>query len=327
MKPSNIASALSLCIRARRPAFIWGPPGVGKSAVVAQVAKSQNLELRDVRAVLLDPVDLRGLPHVNGDGRAHWAIPDFLPREGTGLLLLDELNAAPPLVQAACYQLVLDRKLGEYTLPEGWAVVAAGNNEGDRAVTHKMPTPLRSRFINLDFEIDLEDWTRHALDSGYRSEVVAFIRFRPDLLHAFDPKVASKAFPCPRTWQFVSELLDASPSAEIEHELYQGAVGEGAAAEFTGFLRVFRSLPSVDAILLNPTSVDVPTDPAVMYAISAALSRKATETNFGAIGTYANRMSPEFSVFIVSTAVKACPAIQQTRAFIDWISKNSSVLL
>ena len=178
MKPSEIAYSLQLLTLIQKPAFLWGAPGVGKSQVVAQVAAALGLRLIDIRAVLLDPVDLRGLPTVE-DGKAAWAIPAFLPENGAGILFLDELNAAPPLVQAACYQLVLDRALGEYHLPEGWSVFAAGNREGDRAVTSRMSSALANRFVHLSFEPDLDDWSRWAMGPGdLRSEVVAFRKRR-----------------------------------------------------------------------------------------------------------------------------------------------------
>lgn len=158
MKPSFMIEALRTLTKVNQPAFIWGPPGVGKSQLVAQVAAEQKKEMIDIRAVLLDPVDLRGLPHLGKDNTARWATPDFLPQEGEGILFLDELNAAPPLVQAACYQLTLDRKIGEYTLPDGWSVLAAGNRETDRSVTSRMPSALANRFIHLDFVVDLDDW-------------------------------------------------------------------------------------------------------------------------------------------------------------------------
>jgi len=125
--------------------------------VIHQLAAELAIPLRDILALLLDPVDLRGLPFLGSDGRSKWAMPDFLPQDGEGILFLDELNAAPAMVHASCYQLVLDRKLGEYTLPEGWAIVAAGNRDSDRATTTRMPTPLRNRFVHPEFEVDVQD--------------------------------------------------------------------------------------------------------------------------------------------------------------------------
>ena len=180
------------------------------------------------------PVDLRGLPFLGSDGRSRWATPEFLPQNGSGILFLDELNAAPAMVQASCYQLVLDRKLGEYTLPEGWAIIAAGNRDSDRGVTTRMPTPLRNRFVHLEFEVDMQDWSEWAIQAGIRPEVIAFLRFRPELISAFDRD--AHAFPSPRSWEFVSHILDSlnsQPNPAIEHEVIAGAVGTGAATEFS----------------------------------------------------------------------------------------------
>ena len=148
MRPSHVCEALHHLVRIRQPVFLWGPPGVGKSRLVADVARRQGRKLYDLRAVLLDPVDLRGLPRISDEGITSWCVPEFLPHPQDteeGILFLDELNAAPPLVQAACYQLILDRRVGQYRLPDGWAVVAAGNRESDRAVTYRMPSALANR--------------------------------------------------------------------------------------------------------------------------------------------------------------------------------------
>lgn len=327
LKPSQVSNAIKTMISIKQPTFVWGAPGVGKSQIVTQAAKELGLEVRDVRAVLLDPVDLRGLPHINGDGRAHWATPEFLPRDGEGVLFLDELNAAPQLVQAACYQLVLDRKLGEYELPEGWTVVAAGNRESDKAVTSRMPTPLANRFVHLDFAVDLDDWTTWAIKHGVRTEVIGFVRFRQDLLHDFDPKSASRAFPTPRSWEFVSKIMEGQPDPAIEFSIFSGAVGDGAAAEFVGFLKIFRSLPSLDAVIMNPEKAMVPEEPATLYAMATGLARKATDMNFEQIKKYADRLPPEFGVLLVSDAAKHCPDVQRTRAFIEWASQNSAVIV
>jgi MoxR-like ATPase len=182
MKASVIYRALRALVAAKQPVFIWGGPGIGKSAIVRHLAAESALPLQDVRALLLDPVDLRGLPFLGQDGRSKWATPEFLPQGGSGILFLDELNAAPAMVQASCYQLVLDRKLGEYTLPEGWAITAAGNRDSGTTVTTRMPTPLRNRFVHLQFEVDLQDWSQWAIEAGIRPEVIAFLRFRQELL-------------------------------------------------------------------------------------------------------------------------------------------------
>ena len=294
MKASAVANALRTLIAVRQPVFVWGSPGIGKSAVVRQLAWALKLPLQDVRALLLDPVDLRGLPFLGSDGRSKWATPDFLPAEGSGVLFLDELNAAPAMVQASCYQLVLDRKLGEYTLPDGWGIVAAGNRDSDRGATTRMPTPLRNRFVHLEFEVDTEEWSQWAIQAGLRPEVIAFLRFRPELLNAF--------------------------------ELFAGAVGSGAATEFSGFLQMFRELPNIDAILLNPTAEPVPENAAAQYAVASALARCASDTNFDRISLYLNRMATEFHVLCVRDATLRAPEIRYTAGYTKWAVENHHAL-
>jgi len=325
MKPSKIKEALRICIKAMQPTFIWGPPGVGKSQVVAQVAKEIGHKLTDIRTVLLDPVDLRGLPTVE-NGVAKWCPPDFLPKKGKWIVLLDELNAAPPLVQAACYQLVLDRKIGEYTLPKDCVVIAAGNRETDRAVTSRMPSPLANRFLHLNFEADLEDWVEWALDKEIMTEIIAFLRFRPELLINFDPTRNEKAFPTPRSWEFTSNILSANGS-DIEYDLVAGIVGEGAATELMGFLKIIRNLPDIDMILMSPAKAAVPDNPAVLYAICGALAKKATEQNMSRVVKYGNRLPAEFSVLLIRDCIKKNEDLTKTRAFIEWASVHSNVLL
>lgn len=327
MKPSGIADALTILVRARQPIFIWSPPGCGKSAVTKQVAAALKLQLRDVRALFLDPVDLRGLPFLGSDGRSKWATPDFLPQDGEGILFLDELNAAPAMVQAACYQLILDRRLGEYTQPDGWSIVAAGNRDSDRAATTRMPTPLRNRFVHLDFEVDVQEWCEWAVRAGIRPEVIAFLRFRPPLLSSFDRDAI--AFPSPRSWEFVSRILDSLDSASdqaIEHELIAGAVGLGAATELSGFLRMFRELPDVDVILMSPHQAPVPNEPSAQFAVASALARCASDTNFDRICLYLNRLPTEFRVLCVRDATLREPAIRSTAGFVKFAVENHHTL-
>lgn len=330
MKPSHIVSSLKTLLSIRRPVFLWGAPGVGKSEVVAEVARSLGYELRDIRAVLLDPVDLRGIPRITAAGGTEWCPPSFLPdaqSSGKGILFLDELNAAPPLVQAACYQLILDRRIGEYVLPEGWVVVAAGNREKDRAVTHRMPSALANRMVHLEFDVSLDDWLVWAERMGIRPEVTAFLRFRPALLHDFDPQLSSRAFASPRSWSFVSDILKAGPDSAVEYGLIRGAVGDGAAAEFMGFLSVWRDLPSVDEVLAVPEEAKVPTEPAALYAVSEALARRLTPAGMEKAAVYLERLPVEFGVLCLRQAVCREPALVETQAFARWAQNHADVLL
>lgn len=330
MKPLNVISSLHTLISIKQPVFLWGAPGIGKSHIVSQVAKERNLQLIDIRAVLLDPVDLRGLPHIDKNGLASWSPPSFLPQMGSsegGVLFLDELNAAPPLVQAACYQLILDRRIGDYILPDEWTVIAAGNGEKDRSVTHRMPTALANRMVHIEMETSIDDWLAWAQKANIRHEVTSFLRFRPKLLHDFDPKTSGKAFASPRSWFFLSQILDSKPGREIELELYQGTVGAIAATEFMGFLKVWRELPKVEDILTNPSTTPVPEEPATLYALSEALGSKAKVDTIASMIEYSNRMPVEFSVLLMRCAVCNDEKIVHTQAFNEWAKKNAHVLM
>jgi hypothetical protein len=324
MKPSHLAQALDVCLRSKQPACIWGAPGIGKSQVVHQVAAATGRELRDVRAVLLDPVDLRGLPHLNGDGRSHWAIPEFLPRDGAGILFLDELNRAPALVQNSCFQLVLDRKLGEYELPPDWHVIAACNRESDGGGVTRMSSALCNRFVHLDCEPDLDDWGKWAVSHGIEPAVIAFLRFRPELLHNFDR--TKKAFPSPRSWEFVSRITGENPGKNVELAIFEGTVGHGAAIEYAAFLGLFRSLPSIDAILLNPDKAPVPKDAATLWAIAAGLARRASDQNFRRVITYLDRMPQEYAVLTVKDAVARDQGLTSTAEFTGWAVAHAEVV-
>ncbi|WP_035238626.1 AAA family ATPase [Desulfobacter vibrioformis] len=327
MKSSKIKSALTSLLSISQPVFIWGPPGIGKSQIVRQTAASLDLDIVDIRAVLLDPVDLRGLPRISQDGLSHWCAPAFLPTTGSGVLFLDELNAAPPLVQAACYQLVLDRKLGEYQLPDNWSVVAAGNREQDRAVSHRMPSALANRFVHIDFEVNTDQWLEWAQGYGISRQVRAFIRFRPSLLHDFDPKRETRAFASPRSWEFVSRLLESDPEPEMIPELVAGAVGKGAAAEFTGFLDLWDQLPLPLDIISDPEGIPVPDNPAVLFALSEMMGAAMTLENITLVMAWARRLPPEFSVLLMREAVRKTPRVVETADFADWASMNAQILV
>jgi len=324
LKPSQVSNALEYCINARQPVTLWGEPGIGKSQIVQQTAKRLSLACQDVRAVLLDPVDLRGLPHVNGDGRAHWAIPEFLPRDGSGILFLDELNRAPQLVQNACFQLVLDRKLGEYTLPDGWRVVSACNRESDGGGVSRMSSALSNRFLHINVEPDLDDWCKWAITANVEPVVIAFLRFRSELLHKFDRN--SRAFPSPRSWSFVSGITAQKPTTDIELALVAGSVGHAAAIDYMAFLKLYRSLPSIDAILLNPTGSPVPSEASTLYAVSSALARRVQPGNLGRVLQYLDRLPEEFNVMAIRDATTRDASLTSTPEFTKWAVKHSDVV-
>lgn len=328
MRSYDLRDSICSLYEAKQPLYIWGAPGVGKSQVVSQAAEKLEIELRDVRAVLLDPVDLRGLPKIDDNNVTIWSAPDFLPKSGRGILFLDELNAAPPLVQASCYQLILDRRIGEYILPNGWLVIAAGNRDSDRAVTSRISSALANRFTHIEFEVNIEDWVKWALLNNIREEVIAFLRFRPSLLHNFDPKRDEKGFPTPRSWEFVSDILNTGVRDNLLYELIAGTIGNGAASEFTGFLRIFKELPDPED-LIEKRSVWTPPDdePALLYALSQVIASKAEIARIDKIIDFASTMPKEFEILIMRDSVKKDNKIVETEAFSSWAVDNSKVFI
>ena len=328
LRPSELAAVLALLVEARQPCILWGPPGSAKSMIAQQVAAAASRRYVDVRALLLDPVDLRGIPWRDGADRTRWAPPAFLPPSddsGRWLINLEELPSAVPMVQAALYQLVLDRKVGEYELPEGASLIACGNRETDRGVVHRMPTPLASRFVHLEIRVDAEDWLAWGAANAIAAEVLFFITYEPDLLHQFDPRSKERAFACPRTWEFASNIVKhrngLDPSAE--RALFRGTVGEAAAVEFAAFLKVWRELPHPRAIVNDPENADIPNNASALMALCGALYKLASDINFDAIVTYATRLRREVGESLVGACVRREPALQRSPAFIRWAAAKT----
>jgi len=265
--PNSLAQYLRGLIRHRLKlsVMLWGPPGVGKSSIAAQTARAHGLEFIDLRLSQLAPTDLRGLPVPEG-GVSRWFPPEFLPREGEGVLFLDELNMAPPTLQGIAQQLILDRKVGSYELPEGWYVWAAGNRKEDRAAVFDMPAPLANRFLHLEVEPDFESFKAYAFASGLHERILAFLAFRPGLLHHPDPK--SPAWPSPRSWEMASHLLKAGLDIAP-------VVGRGAAAEFAAFEQVYALLPELTDVLEGRTDKAFPEEPSARYALTLGLTLRA----------------------------------------------------
>ena len=333
MRPMEILGALTALIPTKRPTMLYGAPGIGKSDLVKQAAKSLQLQCVDLRAVLLDPVDLRGIPQITETGKARWCPPDFLPSDGEGVLFLDELPQAVPAVQAALLQLMLDRRCGEYVLPDGWSIVAAGNRQEDRAGAHRLITPLLNRLIHLDLEVSTDDWAVWAMNNGIGQEIRGFIRFKSDLLCKFDPASGERAWPTPRSWAFANQVMHVSSDENVQRSVLAGCIGQGAATEFLAYVKIKSQLPDIDAILAEPKTTSVPTDLAVCYAIVTALTDKAKEHKkddkiLTAVVQYGERLKVEFATVLIRDLAAVLGAkFLQLPAAQGWIKANRDVLV
>jgi hypothetical protein len=273
--PKAAKRAIRKAIQTRRPVFLWGPPGIGKSDIVKQIGEDAGREVVDVRLALWEPTDIKGIPYYNADkGAMVWAPPSELPTdpESKAIIFLDELNSAPPAVQAAAYQLILNRRVGTYKLPDGVDVVAAGNREGDRGVTYRMPTPLANRFIHLEAKVDFDDWQDWATLNKIHAEVVGYVAFAKQDLYDFDPKSASKSFATPRSWSFVSDLLhDDDCDIDTLHNLIAGAIGDGLAIKFMAHRKIASKLPKAEDILDGKVKDLKVKEVSAMYSLTTSL--------------------------------------------------------
>ena len=238
------------------PPMIWGQPGVGKSEICAQAAAELERSIIDIRLLLMDPTDLRGLPFkqtnkVTGTDEVVWATPAMFPKDfnDTSIIFLDEINAAPPSVQCAALQLVLNRKIGEYTLPKGVAIVAAGNRVSDRTSVSRMPKALANRFVHFNMGFNFEDWREHAFKVGYHPDVIGYLSGFEHHANTFDPTSNDNAYATPRTWSFVSRILNTDMSKHLMRHAIAGAVGEGVAGEFTRHREFALHLPKPEDVL------------------------------------------------------------------------------
>ena len=327
MRASLLKDTLKALVNINRTVCIEGSPGGGKTTLVHEIGKELNIPVieRHMPTMLVEDF---GILFPKSDGDLEYKLPDWFPIKGKapehGILLFDDRNQASADLQKVLANICQARTLHGTPMPDGWTVISTGNRQSDRAGANRVLSHLRNRETVIEMDTHLDDWTNWAINNNVRSEVVSFIRFRPALLHDFDPQRDQNA--TPRSWvEGVSDVLGTVPH-DAEFECFKGAVGEGAAAEFVGFLRIFRKLPNPDAILLNPTTADVPTDPATLYALAGSLAERATENNFERVCQYCERMPADFSVLTVSYAARKNPALSDTQAFTKWAMAHQDVL-
>jgi hypothetical protein len=328
---TELYTHLETLIETDTPVFIHGSPGIGKSYIVADIAEKKNLELVDVRLSQMDPVDLRGVPSIKGD-QTVWMPPVFFPKDpdSHGILFLDELNSAPPSVQAAIYQLVLNRKMGEYELPENWRILCAGNRVSDRGVVFRLPTPLANRMVHLHVQARFEDFKLFAIKGDLHPFIIGFLGFRPDLLST-EPVVeddANPAFATPRSYHMLSNILKKSEDMNKIAPIIYGTIGYSAGIEFTSYVKVYEELPDVAAIYEGHYPA-IEKQPALLYALVSALVEyfDGSQQHKEHLFAFSETLPTEFGVMLVKDVIVKDESLATHGAFDAWLAKYGDYII
>ena len=318
ISPNKAKTRIMHSMKKKRPIFIWGPPGIGKSDVVHQIGEYMDAHVIDIRLSLWEPTDIKGIPYyAANDNTMQWAPPVDLPDAKMAkkykniILFLDEMNSAAPAVQAAAYQLILNRRVGQYTLPDNVYIVAAGNREADKGVVYRMPAPLSNRFVHLELAVDFDDWFQWAVDNKIHKDVVGYLQFSKKDLYDFDPKSPSRSFATPRSWSFVSELLEDDLDEETQTDLVSGCVGEGLAIKFSAHRKVAAQMPNPTEILSVKVKELQTKEISAMYSLTVSLCyelKEASDKNVKDFDTQVGRflrfMMDNFETELVVMGVK-----------------------
>lgn len=336
MKISHLKEALKFGIKIQRPILVASMPGIGKSTAAAQVADGMNGGFIPLQASTMLPEDIGELPYVDIIDRiVRKAAPEGIPTDETvasgqfpkkGIINVDELGDCPIMVQSALYRMILDHHMGNTKIADGWYVMGCTNRQEDRAATGRMSTALANRFIHITLDVDHNEVIAYAQKNGWDMVVPAFLKFRPIHVSSFDPKNKEHAFASPRTWEYTSDILKNDPPAHLRLELLSGTLGEGIAIELEGFIQVMDELMSWQDILNNPDHAPIPERPAAQWAVCSVLAHNADLSNLDAVVTYAERMTPDMSTFLIMSAVNRNTELLNHKAFTQrWAPKHGDV--
>jgi hypothetical protein len=333
MTPAQLSKYLIFAINNNLPVLIKGKPGIGKSDIIEQATAAAGAKLIISHPVVSDPTDFKGMPAINKEGtKAHFLpfndLNDLINATEPTVFFLDDLGQAAPSVQAACMQLILARRINGFPVSKYVTFLAATNRKEDKAAVSGLLEPVKSRFASIvELEVTTDDWCKWALNNNMPTELISFIRFRPDLLDNFEPTKDITNSPSPRTVANVGRQQIAGLPPSLHYEVFKGAAGKGFATEYTAFLELFKDLPNIDQIILNPANAPIPTQPGTRFAVSGMIAAKMTDQTILPLCEYLKRLPAEISVSCMKDATTRKPEIMQTRAFIQWTSDNNEVFM
>lgn len=330
MRPAQLAEFLKFSIQHNMPVMVSGAPGTGKTDIVSDVVLNQlGYNLLIGHPVVDEAIDYKGLPFaVNGKA-------EFLPYGNLRIMLeaneptvffFDDFGQADISVQKAIMQLLLSRSINGKKISPHIVFVAATNRQQDKAGVSAILEPVKSRFKSIvELTVNLDDWVNWAIKNNIPSDLVSFIRFRPNLLTDFQPTREIKNSPSPRTIASVADYLKSKLPNQLEYEVFCGAVGEAFTAQFMAFLKLSRKLPNPKSILSNPSTAPVPESPDERYAITGALSYTVASETLPNFITYLDRLPPEFSVLGMKDAIKRIGKdIVMHPAFVAWSNTENN---
>ncbi len=333
MRPKQLNQAIKFAIKNKYPLLIKGSPGIGKTQILTQACIETGTELIVSHPVVSDPTDYKGLPFPTKDGTEATFLPfgdllKLINADKPTVFFLDDIGQASSSVQSALMHLLLARRINGHAVSDHVVFLAATNRRQDRAAVQGILEPVKSRFSAiLELEVNIDDWVEWAIDNYMPTELIAFVRYRPNLLHDFKPTADIINTPNPRTVAAVGMMMNAGLPKDTEYEMISGAAGEGFAAEFLGFLKVYRDLPDIEKLIAAPESTDVPDEPSTLFAVCGALSAKASKKNFGNIIKFTDRLPGEFQVLLIKDAIKRNKSLSNTKEFSTWAIAHSDVVL
>ena len=331
VKVSQATSMITKFIKAKLVPLLVGSPGIGKSHIYQQIADTYNLLLIDVRLAQCDVTDLCGFPRIEANKAGYVPMNTFpiegdeVPKGYSGwLLLFDELTSAVPALQSAAYKILLDRKVGNYSLHKNVAVCAAGNLETDNAIVQPMSTALQSRLVHLELVVDSKEWIEWGISNGIGHRITSYIKVKPGNLYTFSPDHTDKTYASPRTWEFANRVLQHVDidSPEVLPML-AGTISEGVAREFLGFCKIYKDLPTIEQIMASPEVIKVPNEPSVLFALTGSIAHNANPDNTDSLMKYVRRIPIEFQVVCVRELLRRNKPLMAQKGIQSWISDNA----